>query len=230
MPSANYAAILRRCQLFRDLTEADLAHIATATRLMEYERGAQILQQAGQGHALFLIVSGVAKVQLSDPRGRSSTLAYLSVSDAFGEISLFTGEAITASVLAYTPLTVLQLSAQAVLQLLAASPQLAYNLIRSLCVRVRESDQLVSDLTFKNLEGRTAAKLLHLADRFGVPTEHGTQLTLPLTHAELAELVGTNRETVTKIMGTFKREGSVDTPDRMIVILDRDKLLAWTRQ
>lgn len=222
--------LLNRCFLFRHLQDADLRKIAKEIKLIGYKKGSKILAQNEPGHSLYIIVSGVAKVTMHDQHGRTNTLAYLNSCDAFGEISVFAGTNSTADVTAFSDLTLIVLSKPKVKKLLKSSPNLSYNIIRTLCEHIRDNDQLIDDLAFKNLEGRIAAKLLNLAGKFGEKTGSKTVITLSLTHSDIGELAGTSRETATKILGAFKKEGCIEMKDKQIVITNSTKLTEWTKR
>jgi CRP/FNR family cyclic AMP-dependent transcriptional regulator len=226
----DHIALLKRCFLFQHLPEQQLAGVASEVTVRSFARGSEVLTQDQPGRALFVIVSGVAKVVMHGAHGRKNTLAYLNRGDAFGEISMFSGTDCTADVTASTDLTVLELPKEKLLDLFAKSSDFAYAIVRTLCERIRDTDALVNDLAFKNLEGRVAAKLLNLAEKFGEPTNGSVLIALPITHIELADLVGTSRETVTKIIGLLRKEGSISIEDGQITILDIRKLRVWTEQ
>lgn len=226
----DHIPLLKRCFLFQHLPEAQLSSVAEAVTVQSFSRGAAVLTQDQPGRALFVIVSGVAKVVMHGAHGRKNTLAYLNRGDAFGEISMFSGTDCTADVTACTDLIVLELPKEKLLSLLTSSSDFAYAIVHTLCERIREADILINDLAFKNLEGRVAAKLLNLAEKFGESTNGSVLIALPITHIELAELVGTSRETVTKIIGLFKKEASISIEEGQITILDIHKLKTWTEQ
>jgi len=231
MPSSkDYIPILKECFLFQKLTAKDLAHIANELDIKVYTKGSEILTQDTPGDSLYVIISGIAKVSMHDPHGRKNALTYLNRGDAFGEISVFAGENCTADVTAFSDLSVAVLSKDKMIEITKNLPHLAYSIIQSLCERIRYADSIINDLAFKNMEGRVAAKILSLADKFGQKVSGGIVIDLSLTHNELAELVGTNRETVTKTISRFRKEGSIDIQDSGMLIRDIDMLAAWAKQ
>lgn len=226
----DHIPLLKRCFLFQHLPDDQLRSVAGEVTVRSFTRGSEVLTQDQPGRALFVIVSGVAKVVMHGAHGRKNTLSYLNRGDAFGEISMFSGTDCTADVTASTDLTVLELPKEKLMHLLTSSSDFAYAIVRTLCERIREADLLINDLAFKNLEGRVAAKLIALSEKFGEPTNGSVLIALPITHVELAELVGTSRETVTKIIGLFKKEGSISIEEGQITILDIKQLKVWTEQ
>ena len=227
MPHA-HTSLLQRCHLFGSLTPAELTRLEGTIHLHRYEPGSHILTQGAVGSGLCILIDGVARVTVHSTRGHTSTLTYLSPGDACGELSIFTDGLCTADVVAVTPATVVSIPVGALDQLIAASPAFTKGIITSLAQRIRDTDKLLYDITFCNLEGRVAAKLLTLADKFGEKTPEGTRINLPITHAELADYIGTSRETVTKILSIFKKENSIGAT-RELIITDAQKLAAWVQ-
>lgn len=222
-------AVLRRCFLFQNITESQLAQLEPAAAIRRFARGEPIVLQDRPGPGLCLVLDGVVKVSMQE-RARHTTLAYLAPGDAFGEISLFSGEMTTAQVEAVNDATIAIIDGEAIRSLLADSPDFSFGIIQTLCQRIREADRTINYLTFKNLEGRVAAKLLQLAEKFGEETPTGIRITLALTHAELAELVGTSRETVTKILSLFKKSGLLAAEEGALVIIDAAGLRSWAER
>ncbi|RMH56736.1 MAG: Crp/Fnr family transcriptional regulator [Candidatus Hydrogenedentota bacterium] len=99
--------------------------------------------------------------------------------------------------------------------------------MKSMAVKLYEANRIIENLVFKTLRGRLAAKLLDLAEKFGTKKKNGVEIGLTLSHFDLAELVGTNRETVTKMLRDFRSEGSLEVHKRMFLITDEEKLRAW---
>ena len=92
-----------------------------------------------------------------------------------------------------------------------------------LSTRVRYTTDYAESLAFLDVYGRVAAKLLELADRYGVQKE-GIEIELRLTQAELASLVGATRESVNKVLGAFRDQGLIEVEGQRITILDRQGL------
>src|SRR5262249_31781136 len=98
-----------------------------------------------------------------------------------------------------------------------------------LLARQRETEDRIESLLFRNVEGRLVEFLLKAADRWGVPTPRGTLISAPLTHLEVAQAIGSTRETVTLTLGALRREELLDVAGRRIVVRDREALAARWR-
>jgi CRP-like cAMP-binding protein len=107
---------------------------------------------------------------------------------------------------------------------LLASPQLAYNFMQALAVRVRYSTLQVGNLTLHGVPGRLARKLVELAQGFGRVTPDGVKIDMTLTQSDLASLIGATRESTNKALGNLKRGGVIRMEQNQITIVDPDAL------
>ena len=108
-------------------------------------------------------------------------------------------------------------------------PEVALKIIRVLGQRLRQSMELVRDLSFKQVPHRLAGLLLKLGEEYGSETGEGILIDLPLSRQELADIVGTSRETITRELKKMEREGMIVVDRRLITVRDFEKLRAWAR-
>jgi len=105
----------------------------------------------------------------------------------------------------------------------------AIKIIRVLGQRLRQSMELVRDLSFKQVPHRLAGLLMKLGEEYGRETGEGLLIDLPLSRQELADIVGTSRETVTRELKKMEREGMLAVNRRMITVSDMNRLKSWAR-
>jgi len=110
--------------------------------------------------------------------------------------------------------------------LLAQDAALGPAVLALLLARQRETEDRIASLLFRDVEGRLAEFLLQAADRWGVPNPKGTLISAPITHLEIAQSIGSTRETVTLTLGALRREGLLDVAGRRLIVCDREKLAA----
>ena len=89
-----------------------------------------------------------------------------------------------------------------------------------------ESANTMESMLFRNVEARLCEVLIKAADRWGVPTPKGTLISAPITHLEIAQAIGSTRETVTLTLGTLRRAGLLDVAGRRLIVTDRETLAA----
>ena len=201
--------------------------LALMTRV-HLERGAVLFSQGEPGASMYVVARGSLKVTRSNTLERPTILAVLGPGDVFGEMSLLDSNDRDATVTAVGPVTLLELSRARFDEELGRRPDLVRALLGHLARRLRSSNDTVSDLVFADVPARVARLVLRLGERFGVPTDDGRLIVdHQLTQAELAQLVGSARETVNKALARFASEGWIDVQQRIITIRDADRLRAF---
>jgi CRP/FNR family transcriptional regulator, cyclic AMP receptor protein len=214
-----------------DFAGADPAAAEELLALMsrvQLERGSVLFSQGDPGASMYVVAKGSLKITRANVLDRPTILAVLGPGDVFGEMSLLDANDRDATVTAVGPTTLLELSRARFDEELGRRPDLVRALLGHLARRLRSSNDTVSDLVFADVPARVARLVLRLGDRFGVPAEDGALVVdHQLTQAELAQLVGSARETVNKALARFANEGWIDVQQRIITIRDRDRLRAF---
>jgi CRP-like cAMP-binding protein len=100
-------------------------------------------------------------------------------------------------------------------------------MLRTLSGRLRRANREIEALSFNNVLGRIAQILLDLGERYGKKTDEGIRIDMSLSHKELAEMAGTAREVISRVISRFRRIGCVSFFDNKLIITDRDKLKSW---
>lgn len=103
-------------------------------------------------------------------------------------------------------------------------PDFAVKLFSSFSERLRQSDEVIESLLHREVSTRLATLLLNLGERFGEQNGVGTQLDMRLTHQDLANMIASTREAVSKVMSELQREGAIKVENRKIVLVDKDAL------
>ena len=197
---------LRAIPLFRELEEGDLGDIADLLIERKFLKDSTIFEEGVPGDYMYLIQEGQVKVTKMSDDGREKILEFLSDGDFVGEMALLDREVRSASVKTTRPCVLLALSRQDFLGLVRRSPDISLELLRALSRRLRETDEQIRGLLFERVEGRTRRILARLA-RDPIPGQPGRLATQSMTHQQLADLVGTSRETSTRVIKELKDEG-----------------------
>ncbi len=197
---------LRAIPLFHTLGENELQEIAALLIDRKFPKGTTILEEGRGGDHMYVIQQGQVKVTKMSEEGREKILEMLGEGDFFGEMALLDREPRSASVKTTRACVLLALSRGDFLSLLRSNTELSMELIRVLSRRLRETNEQVRDLLFERVEGRTRRVLNRLASD-PVPDHPGWRTTPALTHQQLADLVGTSRETITRVLKDLKSQG-----------------------
>ncbi len=217
-------SIVRSAPLFAELN--DQSYLAVRERMQEstYRRGEEIFREGTPGDRLYVVGAGKVKLGHTAPDGREHLLAIIGPGEILGEVSLYDPGPRTATATALAKTVVVELQHTDLLRVLDARPEISQHLLRSLAIRLRRTNDKVSDLIFSDVPGRVARALLELGARFGQQTERGLRVTHDLTQEELAQLVGATRETVNKALAEFSSRGWLQLDGRSVILLDIPKL------
>ncbi len=218
------AFLLANITLFQGLSHGELAAIVRACRNRAFDEGEIIVHQGDPGNGLFLVKSGVVKIALMAETGQETMVALMSAGDCFGELAVLDGRPRSANATAMEKAECLFLPRDEFLRFLEANPKAMMKIIILLSRRLRYTDEHVGDLVFFDVYSRIAKKLLELSESHGVNTKEGLQITLPLTQQDLADLVGSSRESVNKVMRQYRDKGYIAVANRRIVITDAKNL------
>ena len=221
------ASFLRGVELLNGLSADDLARVAQMCQLIKFRRAENIFTEKQPGACLYVVMSGRVKIFGSSTQGRSKTFAFLEPGDFFGEMSLIDEEVRSASASALDDTVLIMLRSDDYRKLMLSRPQIALAVLKTLSARLRRANREVEALSFNNVLGRIAQILLDLAERYGKKVDEGIQIEMALSHKELAEMAGTAREVISRVMSRFRRIGCVSFFDSKIIITDRDKLKSW---
>jgi CRP-like cAMP-binding protein len=227
--SVTALAVLKRNYLFKDLPDAALERIAALAVKRHYARGEIVFSQGDQGDALYGIASGRVRISATGAGGKEVFLSIMEPGDTFGEIAVMDGLPRTAGATALDNTRLLVIRRQDLLELLAQEPQLAIQLIRLLCMRLRWTSELVEESAFLGGPARLAKRLLILASLHGRPS-HPDQLELSISQAELAHFLGISRQMVNQHLRDWQKSGWVALGRARVTIRNKDALRAFIAQ
>jgi len=182
---------------------ADLFAAATRVRL---KRGKVLFHADDVGDGCYRVEEGLLKVTIASREGSERILAFLGPSALVGELSMIDGLPRSASVTAVRDSTLQFVRRTAFRQLVRKHPEVFETLVALLARRLRETDEVVAAMSFLQLRGRLARALLELAENFGQDVGSGRiVIRQKIAHNDLAAMVGTARENVTRILADWKR-------------------------
>lgn len=196
--------LIRRVALFSDLSPAQSTLLSATMRKKRYKRGELIVQQDKISSALFIILSGKARVLSQDARGREVIIATLDAGDCIGEMSLIDGEPHSATVRAETQTDVLVLARDAFTLCLRENATMADAIMRGLVRRLRRADKQILSLALMDVYGRVLSTLQDMAQE---DAEGNKILRKKVSRQDVAKMVGASREMVSRVMKHFEESG-----------------------
>ena len=209
---------LAETSFFVDASPDSLRTVAATGNERELVRGDVLFEEGDPPTALYLVLRGrIAIAMSSQVDRRESLVALMEPGDLFGELGLLDDGPRSARARALEPSAVLEVPFEPVREMFDTEPRLLWNVTRLLARRLRVMDEVLADSVFLDVTGRTAKRLLELANG-------ADDFQLPVTQEELAGMVGASRERVNKAIASFIRLGWLEQHDRSYRILQRDRL------
>ena len=210
---------LRNVSLFESLDQQELEALSDVTFTRTFSKDNVIILAEEEGDTLFILKKGKVKVSIVSEGGREVILSLLGPGSVFGELSLLDGKPRSANVVAIEETDLLMLRRADFLQLIYKTPQIATALLAELATRMRKTDRQIEGLALLDVTSRISDTLLQLATEQGSETTGGVTIESRPTHQELANMSGTTRETVSRVLKRLEGQGYINRNGRKITIL-----------
>ena len=230
-------AQLNTIPLFSGLTPDQQAALLSLSRELAVDKGALIFQEGDPGKGFYIVVHGKIKVFKISLEGKEQILHIYGPGHIFGEVPVFQGTCFPASSMALEPSKILFLPRDEFVAQISASPALAMNMLADLSRRLREFTVQIEHLSLKEVPARLAAYLLTLSQapaghpgggRHRAKAPDTARVTLPVSKVQLAGLIGTTPETISRIFKRMAQANLITVRGREIDIRDREGLKKQT--
>ncbi len=211
--------LLKKVRLFNSLTAEELQDIRRKIIIKRVQKNEVILYEEDTNKFMYEILDGRIKVVQYTEDGKEIIIAIHNAGDSFGEISLIDGKTTTAAVLALEDSTVAIISKEVFYPLLYSSKKVLDNLLKMLCSRTRENIDNIKILNFNNASQRVKMSLIKLLQEHGEETPKGILLDIRLTHQDVANMAGLTRETVTRVIDLWQKNGDITVLKNKSILL-----------
>jgi len=206
--------------LFNGLPRAQIEKLVSIVVDKTLKRGQTIFSEGDEASGLHVVLAGRVKVFKLSSEGKEQILHIIGPGEPFGEVPMFAGEYFPANAETIEESRILFFPRVAFVELIKREPSLAMNMLSILSKRLRQFARLIEDLSLKEVSGRLAAYLLYLSDR----DNKSDKLELDIAKVQLASLLGTIPETLSRILGKMDNQGLIEVQGRRIKLLDRKAL------
>lgn len=173
---------------------------------------------------LYFLLEGTVRLYKIYGGYKEATTALLKGDGVFGKLSLVEGRWQDVFAEAVTDVRVANVPKATLTEVIRRRPDFAMKLFSSFSERLRQSDEVIESLLHREVSTRLATLLINLGERFGEDNSLGTILDIRLTHQELANMIASTREAVSKVMSELQRDGTIEIQNRKIVIVDKEAL------
>ncbi|MGR3179576.1 MAG: Crp/Fnr family transcriptional regulator [Candidatus Anammoxibacter sp.] len=215
---------LKQISIFSALDEQDIAGIASVTEIRSYKKNRVIFNQGDTGNVLFILISGLVKIFLTDKDGKENILKVIYEDDFFGEMSLLDGNFRSATIIALENSKALLIYREDLFKLIQSYPLIGYNMMVALSRRLRATNNDIASLNFLNSYGKVARVLLGFVTKRGKQESGNIVIDLPISRQEMAEMAGVSRETFSRILKKYKEMGCLKVKGKTIIITNQEIL------
>lgn len=199
-------ALFKKLSLFAELDDQELAVIAGVAKTRRYAKDEVIFHADEMGDVFCVIREGKVKITMNSPEGKEIILAMMGPGEFFGEMALLDDAPRSATVVALEPLEVVTIWRTDFLQILQDNFSITRKLLSELSKRVRRMSLRIESLATMDVYGRLARFFLDLATQQGKVLDNGYVAVTRPTHQAIANMIGTSRETVSRLIHELMRQ------------------------
>jgi CRP/FNR family transcriptional regulator len=212
--------IIVRTPLFGGLPQDQLQAVCAIAVTRRFAKGEIVFTEGQPGSGFYVVMSGRIKIFKVSAEGKEQILHIFGPGEPFGEVPVFSGKPFPATAEAIEKSQLLFFPKRAFVDLTSAMPSLALNMLAVLSLRLRQFTVQIENLSLKEVPGRLASYLIYLA------AEQAAADTVELTisKGQLASLLGTIPETLSRMMAKMAAIGLIEVAGRTIRLLDRGAL------
>ena len=217
---------LKHCNLFEQLTADQLTQLESHARVRRYERHSAIYLPGDQASGVLLLAEGRVRICDFTPDGKQAILAFIEPGEMFGELALIEAHPREERAEAVTPATVVLIPGEAMQRLMESVPNLFLGITKLISFRRRRVERRLKTLLFRSHRERLMHLLLELAEQYGRRDSAGILIDIRLSHQDLANIIGSTRESVTITLGALQDEGAIRIARQTIILTRPEQLVA----
>lgn len=216
--------LLREVDLFTGLTSAELKEISRTLPMQTCHAGGLVTSPDDDDERLYVVKRGRVRLYRLTPDGKQLTLEILDKGRIVGRMSWLGQQLTDAYAEAVEDALICSFTPRELQRLIDRFPSVGVNIIRYLSDRLAASEREREVMAFRSVEQRLAVRLVELVERFGQPADGGTAIDARLTQQELADMIGTSRETLATTIASLRERGILEMRNQRVMILATDRL------
>ena len=206
--------MLEDVSLFSSLDEDAMRDFERVAIKKRFPKNAIIFSRGDESDSLYIVHSGKVKAVIHDEEGKEIVLSVIGAGEYFGEMAALDGVPRSATIVTREPTEMLIIHRNDFKNILSRNPDMAFNLLKVLLERLRRANEKIEGLAFTNVYGRVTNLLMQFAE----PRGGKWVVEEKMTHQEIANMVGSSREMVSKIMSELMEAGSISVEKKQITI------------
>ncbi|MCB0208505.1 MAG: Crp/Fnr family transcriptional regulator [Anaerolineae bacterium] len=214
---------LKMVDIFQDLSKEEMQEMDRTTTMSTCRRGKIFYQPQDASEVLFILKKGRVQLYRLSPDGKKLIIGTIGPGSIFGEMAIVGQGMYNAFAEAADNCLLCVMSRSDVERLILSKPPVALRIMNVMAKRLSKAEEQLEDIAFKSIPARLALLLLRLRD------EQGSDHIYGFTHQDLAEAIGTYRETATQTLNEFKAKQLIEISRKQIDILDAEGLERLTK-
>jgi CRP/FNR family transcriptional regulator len=211
--------LLKSIPFFAPFSDKELSAISKIITKRRFSKNEVVLLEEDTQNYMYIVYSGKVKVVQISENGKEHILTIHKAGDYFGEMSLLDGKTSPASVIAMEESEIGLISRDNFNRYLIKNEKVLREIVSMLCRRLREAWLMQKVLSFADAENRVRVVLKHISSQYGTKDNRGIVITLKLTHKDIADYASVSRETVTRILNKFFKDGEIEFIDNKYLLL-----------
>ncbi|MEX0727980.1 MAG: Crp/Fnr family transcriptional regulator [Planctomycetaceae bacterium] len=222
MPEAHW--YIKNCRLFERLSSEQILRLERCSRMRTFPKHSSVYLPTDPADGALLLTQGRVKLSHLTEEGKEAILAYIEPGELFGELALIGDSTREETAETVLPSTIIFIPADELERLMTQSADLALGVSKLFGLRRRRIERRLKSLLFRSNRHRLVHLLLELTEQYGKNSPEGILIGIRLSHQDLANIIGSTRETVTMLLGTLQSEGLLRISRQCIVIRNPQKL------
>ncbi len=217
------SSCIHKVPIFNRLTEQDAAPLLAAIRTHHYSKGQYIFLEGQQSDSLYILNQGLVKLSKTSDAGKEQVFRFLFPGDFLGQFSLLQEKAHYADAEALEDTTVCLIHRNDFLPLLESNSNIAYRFLIAISELLQQAEEWIGTISLLEVERRLAKLLM----TFYMKNNNNPLITLPVQKKEMAALLGTTPETLSRKLAVFEEAGAITVDRRRVTILEPERLQAY---
>jgi CRP/FNR family transcriptional regulator, cyclic AMP receptor protein len=220
MDTKDVARVLGEVSIFESLADKELGDVVSRSQVLSFKKDDVVIFESEEGNALFVILEGMVKISRTNEDYKEVILAILGERDFFGEMSVLDGSLRSADAVALSKVTLVKIDSKVFLDLLERQPKLSLALLREMVARLRKTDSQIKSISLADAVGKVASTIIRLANDVGRQKRDRVEIENFASQQEIANYAATSRETISRVLSMFEREGLIERDMSKIVIVN----------
>lgn len=206
--------------IFEMLNEKALEEIIDRSQIVSFKKDDVIIFESDSTNVVYIILEGVIKISRTNEEMKEVILAFLSEKDFFGEMSVLDGAVRSADATAFSKVKLLKIEGNIFLELLETFPKISIALMRELVSRLRKTDHQIKSISLEDAVGKVASVIIRLANDVGRLKKGRVEIDNFASQQEMANFAATSRETISRVLSSFERDGLIERDMNKIMIVN----------